>query len=134
MSQRNTKLVREAFEAFLGGDLEKTALLVDPDVEFHGTVGGLQEGQIAHGQAQIDQTFEAEDLEAWEERRLEAEEFIDAGDDVVVFLHEYRRGRGSGVELETQTAVVVAVSGGRVVRIQGYMDRRVALAAAGLSE
>jgi ketosteroid isomerase-like protein len=134
MSQENVEIVREAFESFLGGDPEKTAQLVDPEVEFHGTVGGLQEGQKAHGLSQIDQTFEAADLEAWEERRLEAEEFIDAGDDVVVLMHEYRRGRGSGVELETKTAVVVAVSGGRVVRIQGYMDRDAALEAAGLRE
>ena len=135
MSQENVKLVRETFEAFwVRGDLEKTAQLVDPEVEFHGTVGGLQEGQIAHGLSQIVQRFEEEDLEAWEERRLEAEEFIDAGDDVVVLKHEYRRGRGSGVELETETAVVVAVSGGRVVRIQGYMDRDAALEAAGLQE
>jgi ketosteroid isomerase-like protein len=123
MSQENVVIVREAWESFLGGDREKTAQLVDPEVEFHGTVGGLQEGEIARGQSQIDQTFEAEDLEAWEGRRLEAEEFIDAGENVVVLLHEYRRGRGSGVELEAETAVVFAVSGGRVVRIQGYMDR-----------
>jgi ketosteroid isomerase-like protein len=83
MSEENIKTVREAFEAFLGGDQEKTAQLVDPEVEFHGTVGGLQEGQIAHGQSEIDERFEAEDLEAWEERRLEPEEFIDAGDNVV---------------------------------------------------
>jgi ketosteroid isomerase-like protein len=134
MSQENVKIVREAFESFLGGDREKTAQLVDPEVEFHGTVGGLQEGQMAHGQSEIDQMFESEDLEAWEERRLEPEEFIDAGDNVVVLLHEYRRGKGSGVELETETAVVVAVTGGRVVRIQGYMDREAALEAVGLSE
>jgi ketosteroid isomerase-like protein len=134
MSQENVKIVREAFESFLGGDREKTAQLVDPEVEFHGTVGGLQEGQVAHGQSEIDQTFESEDLEAWEERRLEAEQFIDAGDNVVVLLHEYRRGKGSGVELETETAVVVSVGKGRVVRIQGYMDREAALEAVGLSE
>jgi ketosteroid isomerase-like protein len=132
MSQENVKIVRAAFESFLGGDSERTAQLLHPEVEFHGTVGGLQEGQIAHGQSEIDETFESEDLEAWEERRIEAEEFIDAGDVVVVLLHEYRRGRGSGVELETETAVVVAVSGGLVVRIQGYMDRAAALEAAGL--
>ena len=134
MSQENVEIVRAAFEAFLEGDQEKTAQLVDPALEFHGTVGGLQEGQVAHGQSEIDQTFESEDLEAWEERRLEPEEFIDAGDDIVVLLHEYRRGKGSGVELETETAVVVTVSGGRVVRIQGYMDRDAALAAVGLSD
>jgi ketosteroid isomerase-like protein len=105
---------------------------MDPQVEMHGTVGGLEEGRIAHGLSQIDETFEKEDLEAWDVRRLEAEEFIDAGDDVVVLLHEYRRGRGSGVELEAETAVVVGVSGGRVVRMQGYMDRDAALKAVGL--
>jgi ketosteroid isomerase-like protein len=130
MSQENVDLVRAAFEAFLAGDRERTARLVDPEVEFHGTVGGLQEGQTARGQADIDETFESEDLEAWEERRLEPEQFIDAGDSVVVLLHEYRRGKGSGVELETETAVVVAVVDGRVARIQGYMDRQAALEAA----
>jgi ketosteroid isomerase-like protein len=134
MSQENVKLVREAVAAFAERDLEKAAQLVAPDFEFRGTIGGLQEGQVAHGVSEIDETFEAEDLEAWEERRLEPEEFIDAGDDVVVFLHEFRRGKCSGVELETKTAVVVSVSEGRVVRVQGYMDRSAALKAVGLSE
>jgi ketosteroid isomerase-like protein len=133
MSEENVKLVREAFEAFVAGDQEKAADLVDPEVEFRGTIGGVQEGQVAHGVSEIDETFEAEDLEAWEERRLEPEAFLDAGDEVVVLIHEYRRGRGSGIELETKTAVVIAVSGGRVIRIQGYMDRDAALEAAGLS-
>ena len=132
MSEENIKLVREAFAAFVAGDQEKAAELVDPEVEFRGTIGGVQEGQVAHGVSEIDEAFEAEDLEAWEERRLEPEAFLDAGDEVVVLLHEYRRGRGSGIELETKTAVVIAVSGGRVVRIQGYMDRDAALEAAGL--
>ena len=133
MSEENIKLVREAFAAFVAGDQEKAAELVDPEVEFRGTIGGVQEGQVAHGVSEIDETFEAEDLEAWEERRLEPEAFLDAGDEVVVLLHEYRRGRGSGIELESETAVVIAVSEGRVTRIQGYMDRDAALEAAGLS-
>ena len=57
-----------------------------------------------------------------------------AGDDVVAFIHEYRRGRGSGIEVEAETAMVVTVRDGRVVRMQGYMDRSVALRAVGLSE
>jgi ketosteroid isomerase-like protein len=134
VSQENVEIVREAFEAFQAGELEKRAHLFDPEVELHGTVGGLQEGQMARGLSQIDETFEAEDLEAWEERRLEPEEFIDAGDSVVVLLHEYRRGRGSGVEVESDTAVLVVVRGGRIVRMQGYMDRDAALKAAGLGE
>ena len=135
MSQDNVEVVREAFDAFLGGNLEKATQLVDPEVEFHGTIGGLEEGRVAYGLPHAARTFWGdEDLEAWDERRLEPEAFIDAGDDIVVLLHEYRRGRRSGIELETDTAVICAVSGGRVVRIQGYMDRDEALDAAGLRD
>ena len=107
---------------------------MDPDFEFRGTVGGLEEGRIARGAQQFREVFEEEDLDAWDERRFEPEDFIDAGDRVVVLQREYRRGRGSGVELETQTAVVFEVRDGRVVRIQGYMDRALALEAVGLTE
>jgi ketosteroid isomerase-like protein len=134
MSEENVEIVRDAWAAFQAGDEETTQRLVHPELEFHGTIGGLQEGQVAHGLSQIRQTFEAEDLEAWEVRRLDAEEFIDAGDDVVVLMHEYRRGRGSGIEVEAETALVVAVSDGQVVRMQGYMDRGAALKAVGLRE
>ncbi len=132
MSQANVQVVREAFEASTTQDWERVAQLTEPDVEFHGTVGGLEEGRIAHGITQIIEVFEAEDLEAWEERRFEPQEFIDAGDDVVVLMREYRRGKGSGVELENDTAVVFGVRNGRVARMQGYMDQSKALEAAGL--
>ncbi len=128
------EIVRRAYEAVQRGQWHQAAQLHDPDVELHGTVGGLSEGSVARGFQQIRQEYEQEDSEAWDERRLEAEEFIDAGDRVVVLLHEFRRGRGSGVELETDTAVVAEVRNGLVVRLQGYMDRAEALQAAGLGE
>ena len=134
MSEENVRVVREGFESFMRGDWETTTRLIDPEVEFHGTVGGLEEGRVTHGLREFLESFEADDMEAWEERRLEAEEFIDAGDLVVVLLHEYRRGKGSGIELEIDTALVCALEDGRVARIQGYMDRDAAQEAAGLSE
>jgi ketosteroid isomerase-like protein len=132
MSEENVELVREASAAFAAGDWERLAQVSDPEIEMHGTVGGLEEGRVARGLPQILEMFEAEDLDAWEERRLEPQEFIDAGAEVVVLMREYRRGKGSGVELEADTAVVVAVRDRRVVRLQGYMRREEALAAAGL--
>ncbi len=134
MSQENVEIVRRTVDAILRGKWEEAAQLLDPHAEGHGTVGGLSEGTVVRGVTQFRQSFEQEDAEAWDERRLEAEEFIDAGDRVVVLVREFRRGRGSGVELETDTAVVFEVRDGRVVRIQGYMDRAEALKAAGLSE
>ncbi len=134
MSQENVEIVRRSYEAFLRSEWDQAAQLLDSDVELHGTVGGLSEGSVARGLQQIRQAFEQEDSEAWDESRLEPERFIDGGDRVVVLQHEFRRGRGSGVELETDTAVVFEVRDGRVISIQGYMDRASALEAAGLKE
>jgi ketosteroid isomerase-like protein len=134
MSKENVEIVQEYFASVRRGDWERVAQLVDPKIEMHGTVGGLGEGRIYQGMAEIMDEFQNEDLEAWEERRLEPQEFIDAGENVVMLLHEYRRGKGSGVPLESDTGVVIAVRDGRVVRIQGYMDPGAALEAVGLRE
>jgi len=134
MSEENVQLVREFFEAALRQDWKRAAELVDPDVEGHGTVGGLEEGQVYRGLPKLIHAFETTDLEAWEERRLEPEEFLHVDDMVVLRLHEYRRGRGSGIEMESDTAVVFTVRDGRVVRMRGYMDQDAALRAAGLSD
>jgi ketosteroid isomerase-like protein len=53
---------------------------------------------------------------------------------VVVFHREYQRGRSSGVELEVEAAVIVDLRDGRIVRVQGYMDRAGALEAGGLRQ
>ncbi len=96
------------------------------------TSRGLEEGQVYRGLAELIHTFETVDLEAWEERRLEPEEFLHVDDRVVLLLHEYRRGRGSGIEMESDTAVVFTVRDGLIVRMHGYMDQDAALKAAGL--
>jgi ketosteroid isomerase-like protein len=133
MSQENVEIVRRIVDAIRDRRWEEATRQLAPGAELHGTVGGLTEGSVWRGPEQIRGFFE-QDAEAWDERRLEAERFIDAGDCVVVPLHEFRRGKGSGVETETETAMVYEVRDGRAVRIQGYMDRGEALEAAGLRE
>ena len=78
-------------------------------------------------------SFDAES-EVWDEHRFEPQDFLDAGDRVVVLLREYQRGKGSGVELVVETATIFDVHHGRIVRMQGYMNRAEALEAVGLSE
>jgi ketosteroid isomerase-like protein len=134
MSQENVEIVRVVYAAVVRGEWDLPAPMVSPDVELHGTVGGLGESTVARGLEEIRHALQEEDLEAWDERRFEPEKFIDAGHRVVVLQREFRRGRGSGVELETNTAVVFEVRNGHVVRVQGYMDQAEALEAAGLRE
>ena len=133
MSQENVEIVRRIVDAIEDRRWEEAMRQLAPNIELHGTVGGLTEGSLWRGPEQIGDFF-AQDSDAWDERRLDAEQVIDAGDCVAVLLHEFRRGKGSGVEMETDTAMVYEVRDGRVVRIQGYMDRDEALEAAGLRD
>jgi ketosteroid isomerase-like protein len=72
--------------------------------------------------------------EAWDEFRLEAEEYFAAGEGVVAFVRAVGRGRGSGVEVDFRSAWLMTLRDGRVVRARLYRDRTKALEAAGLAE
>jgi ketosteroid isomerase-like protein len=133
MSKENVQIVRQFGEHWARRDWDGMAELVDPNVEQLGTVGGVEEGSVRRGVSEIRRDYENVD-ETWDEHRIEIQELIDAGDRVVLFQREYQRGRSSGVELAVDAAVVVDLRDGRIVRVQGYMDRAAALKAAGLSE
>ena len=132
MSQENVEVVRRMCEAFLAGDVASALAVLHGDVTWHGTIGGIDEQTIAHGHDEVINGF-VESLRDWERHSLTAEDYIDAGDRVVVLWHEVGRGKASGVEVETRTAVVYTVRGDEVVEVQGYMDRRQAFEALGLS-
>jgi ketosteroid isomerase-like protein len=137
VSAENVDVVRRLYaalaEASRSGELadfaaEAATELLDPEVEFLGTVGGLAEGEVSRGRDQFARAM-FEDRQEWEHVRFEPTEFVDAGDRVVVLQREHRRGLHSGIELHDQTAAVAWLRDGRVWRIQGYMDPEAALAA-----
>jgi ketosteroid isomerase-like protein len=131
MRERNVEVVRRGYEAFGRGDLGAAMELFHPDVEWHdperpggGTYRG-HEGVLRNL---------AEWLEGWEEFRLEPEEFLEAGDQVVVLVRQSGRGKGSGVEIEGRLAQVFGLREGKVVWARTYTSREEALKAAGLGE
>ena len=134
MSQENVEVVRRANEAFLGGDVAAALAALHPRVEWHGTVGGMDEGRIAVGHAEVVKAF-ADYFAVWERMEMRAVEFIDAGDeDVVVFHHEVAKGRESGVVVESDPATINTVRDGLIVRVRSFMTRDQALEAAGLAK
>ena len=133
MAGENLDLVQGMCEAFVAGDFGKALDGLSPDVEWHGTIRGLDEGQTHHGLTEVVQGF-TDNLQAWERHSLETQRFIDAGDQIVVFWHETGRGKASGVEVETDTAVIYTVQDAKVVKVQGYVDRNQALETLGLKE
>jgi ketosteroid isomerase-like protein len=133
MAERNVEIVRQVYECVNQRRWDRMAELLDPNVAQYGTIGGVEEGSVVRGSSEITQMYESE-ADAWDRQRIEPERLIDAGSRVVVFQREYQRGRSSGLELAVKTAAVVDLRNGRVVRIQGYMDRAAALRAVGLPE
>jgi ketosteroid isomerase-like protein len=119
-------LQRGDFEAALGN-------FYDPDVAWHGAVGGLDEGRVARGLDEVVEGFR-DYYDTWERLELRPEEIIDTGEELIVFVHEVARGRESGIVVETDTAAISTLHEGRVIQVRNYLDRSEALRAAGLSE
>ena len=123
MPQENVEIVRRAW-AFEGEALEH----YDPDYVWN----RLDEATV-HGLDAALRSFERW-KDAWEDLEARAEEFIDAGDQVVVT--NYYRGRGlrSGVEVEVRFYDVHTLLNRKIVRTDEFAEREEALEAAGLSE
>jgi ketosteroid isomerase-like protein len=131
MSQENVKIVQEGFAHFLATG-EPAWETVHEEVEIYDHDLTLDADEY-HGHEGYRRW-----LENWatvfSEYSIEAEERIDAGDRVVVFLRMTSTGRGSGVTLDRQDAVVVEMRDRKAVRVDYYNNRAEALKAAGLED
>jgi ketosteroid isomerase-like protein len=134
MSVENVEIVRAATKAMIRGDAQAALEALDPEITWHATVGGVDEGRVYRGREEVAQAF-VDYFQTWERIELRAERFFDAGaEDVVVFWHEVAKGRASGAVVETDTGTVNTVRDGKIAVVRSYMDRAEALEAAGLSE
>jgi len=136
MSQENVDLVRRGYEMYAGGDFESVARLFSGEAEMPDS-GGLGVAGTAAGTAYGPEGFlqaNNEALEAFEDYRVEAERFIDAGEAVVVAVRISGQGRGSGAKLEMGLAHLWVVRDGKVVRGEVHRTTEEALEAAGLRE
>jgi ketosteroid isomerase-like protein len=97
MSQENVEVVRSYLELIQRRDLAAALALLDPEVDYE--VG--QELPM-RGHAAVRAMWERWDAD-WEDYELLPEEFIDAGDQVLVTVRCSARGRGSGVVVDTRT-------------------------------
>ena len=130
MSQENVEIVRRGLEDHFAtgeppwGVLDEQVEVYDHDTPDQGPYRGH-----ADYQRWLDEWGAA-----WAEWSIEPEEFIDAGDSVVVLIRMRTKGRGSGIEVERRDAIVNKLRNGKVVRVDYYNDRAQALEAVGLRE
>ena len=132
MSQENVEIVRALNEAINRGEMDAWFKHFAPDCEVDVSRAiGPWRGTY-HGLDQARQSFE-EFLEPWESFRIELDELIDAGEEVVASGVGYFRGR-DGIEVRTRTASVWTIRDGAIARMCFYQERQEALEAVGLSE
>jgi ketosteroid isomerase-like protein len=127
MSQENVEIVRGLFAALDSEDWEAALGLFAGDVEWSPTEGRF------HGPEGVVSSL-AEWLEPWEEHHIEAEEFTEAGDQVLAVIHLTGRGAGSGMDIDQRFFQVYAVRNGKIIRMVEFVRRAEALEAAGLRE
>jgi ketosteroid isomerase-like protein len=72
-------------------------------------------------------------LAAWSELRVEVDQILEAGDEVVVIARHYARRPASGLEVSDGVAYVIAMRDGKVAKVTFYPDKDEALEAAGLA-
>jgi ketosteroid isomerase-like protein len=132
MSEENVELARRGYEAFASADMETVLAGLDPAIEIRGP-GEVMGEESYYGHAGFLRYAERW-LEAWDEYRVIPEEFLDAGDQVVVIYRAVGRGKGSGVAVERRNAHLWTFRDGRAVRLEIFATPEEALEAAGLSE
>ena len=132
MSNENVEVVRSMLAAYRAGDTEAVIDAADPDIELRPAVVGRPEGTVYRGPEGVRAFFEDIDA-AWEQFGIEAEEFRDLGDTVVVLGRSSLVAR-DGMTLEARVGWVFGMRNGRIARFDSFLSHREALEAVGLSE
>ena len=127
MSQADIEALKEGFDAYNSGDLERVLELYEEDVEL---VGLLVSGESLRGKEAIRSWLVPEAID----QRGEPIEFRDLGGRILVTCDWHIHGRGSGVDVDTRLYFLFTMRVGKVARLEAFADEQEALEAAGLSE
>ena len=132
MSQENVEIVRRLIEAWGRGDYSAALDSIDSELEVNASGGTPLDGTYrGHaGLAELMGAFWAE----FEGQRIEIQEVIPTGSDVVLEVRFHGRGKRSGVEIEMGAWHVWSLRDGKAVRWRLLLTKQEALEAAGLAE
>jgi ketosteroid isomerase-like protein len=134
MSSANVDLVRSIYADWERGDFS-SADWAHPEIELVVADGPTPESW--QGLAGLAEAWGAY-LANWEDYRAEAEAYCELdGERILVFTHNYGRGKTSGLEVgpvATKGAVLFQLRGGKVTRLVAYFSRGRALADLGLPQ
>jgi uncharacterized protein len=128
VTTENVDSVRRGFEVLREQGLEAMLEFVDPEFEVTTPPEFTVEPATYRGHDGIRRYFDSF-YEVMEEVRFEPEEFIAAGEQVVVPMRLVARGRGTGIEADQRLVQVCTLRDGKILRIDIYATTEEALAA-----
>ena len=125
MSQENVRVIRELYEAFGRGDVPTVLGQMDQSIEWNEAENFIYADRNPYvgPQAVLEGVFMRLGSE-WEGFTVTPQEWLDAGNHVVVLGTYTGRHREAGKEVRAQFAHVWGVRGDRVVRFQQYTDTK----------
>jgi ketosteroid isomerase-like protein len=129
VSRANVEQVREIYERFRAGDGEGALALLDPEIEVHERPES-PDPQVYRGHQGVLDSLRVSRA-AFEGLDVVPEEFIEAGDRVVVVFRFVGTGRESGVPIDQRLCHVWTLKDGKAVRMEVHSGRDEALRAVG---
>ena len=118
----SVEIVKRSYDAFARGDMDGVLGDMDPDIEWH-QAQGLPHGGYYRGLEDVKRNiFDPLDTEWWDEFTATPDEFLDAGEHVVV-LGRYRgTAKQTGRALDVPFVHVWTLRGDKAVRFRQFLD------------
>ena len=129
MSEMAERMLR-GYDAWNRRDWDVMFEMLHPEIEWLPMEGTLIGGPF-HGHAEV-RGFMETLAETWDEFRIEAEDYIEHGQQILALVRVRSRARTSGLELDERWAHLWTARDGRAVRLQVFSDRRRAYEESGL--
>ena len=130
MSEENVEVVRSIYDGWLTGEPGYEHMDTEIAMVESKTLPGAVEAYGIDAVRRYIESF----AKYWEDIRFEPQEYIDAGDQVIVTARLLGFGKHSGVAVERTWSYVWTVRDGKALRMDEYADHDEALEAAGLRE
>jgi ketosteroid isomerase-like protein len=131
MHEAHVEQLKTFYDALGRGDVDSAVGICDPEVQVY-----LNPDVVAavppKGHSEVASYLRGW-LDSWDKYAPRPEEFVEAGDQVVVLVELSARGRNSRFEIEEETADVFRFADGKIVQLRLYVDRTVAQRAIGLA-
>src|SRR4051794_20834983 len=128
MSEENVEVVRASMEAAERGEVELALSYYSESVVFQPLVAGPYHGRAGVAEQMLTWMQEFDDY--W----FDSEQYLDAGDRVVLLWRQGGVGKTSGIRVENEGGTVFNVENDLIQHAQVFAERAQALEAAGLSE